>query len=373
MDPVTNYCEAILGENPDAMAAIRLIPELSNCSEELLKKIYAYSKTVDAKPGEILIQEGMFDQWVYFIIRGEMDVIINGKHLDTTSGPVVGERCILGEPRGADLVASTTGLMALGVELSIIDDLNRDINNFQQTASSDEEAETYANNRMAVALELFTIILNDVTSRILNLHDSGMIGAQHLNESNPSRTVKTRELYDFSEREQTDAPDTPTWEFLLYSFNDFSEVVYYEILQKHLSDIGYSDFPLEEWKARFTADAEGKVSVKEAFEWLQQNFNIPNVDLVDIASTIFEVASQYTATANRALNQVFSAFERDGDKKRALEAGNHNQTEANEQIIARIRKDLFDPMEAGRSSANTNTEPSGSGKMSQADIDALFG
>jgi len=376
MEPVTNYCAAILGENRAAMSAIRLIPQLADCSADLLEMIYAYSKTVDAEPGEILIQEGMFDQWVYFIIRGELEVMINGSFLGTTQGPVVGERCILGEPRGADLVAGKTGVMALGVELSIIDELNRDINNFQQTAASDEEAQTYANTRMGVALELYTIILNDVTARIAALYDSGKTGARRLEDSGGRQVVKTRDLFEFSAGSSTGEsgsdPETAR-QFLLYSFSDFAEIVYFELLQKHLSELGFTGFPLEDWKERFAPDSRGSVTLQKAFAWLHADFNVPNTELVQIAGTIFEVASRYTAASNKALNQVFSAFDREEDRKKARETPNRNRTQLDDASVAQIRRDLFDPVEAGRKSADSNANRSGPGKMSQADIDALFG
>ncbi|NQU63146.1 MAG: cyclic nucleotide-binding domain-containing protein [SAR324 cluster bacterium] len=205
MDPVTNYCAAILGDDEKAKSAIRLIPGFANCSDALLGMIYAYSKTVSFQPGEVLIEEGLYDQWVYFIIQGELDVFINGERMGTTGGPIVGERCILGDPRGANLVAGKDGLMALGVEMSIIDELNRDINNFTHTASSDEEAEAFANEHIAIGLELFIIILNEVIGRITKLYDSGVSGASQLGASDEKLTVKTKSLYDFSS-------DTPTGE-----------------------------------------------------------------------------------------------------------------------------------------------------------------
>ena len=70
MDPVTNYCEAILGEDKNAKESIRLIPQLSSCSDSLLDLIFKYSKPVNLKPGEPLIKEGLYDQWVYFIVNG---------------------------------------------------------------------------------------------------------------------------------------------------------------------------------------------------------------------------------------------------------------------------------------------------------------
>jgi len=376
MDPVTNYCAAILGENQKAMSAIRLIPELSNCSADLLEMIYAYSKTVSLQPGEVLIQEGLFDQWVYFVIQGELDVVIKGEQLGSTGGPMVGERCILGDPRGANLVAGKDGIMALGVEMSIIDELNREINNFQQTASSDEEAEAFANERTAISLELLTIILNEVIERITNLYDSGLSGADQLNESDENLTVTTKNLFEFSSDGSADQPTEDsgtTRQFLLYSFNDFSETVYYELLQKHLHEYGFLDFPKDEWNKHFIIAAEGHVQIKETFDWLNREFKISNTVLMDIATSIFEIASLYTTAANKAMNQVFSAFERERDKKKALDSLDQDRKKVKEQIIAQIQSDLFDPIAEKQNTASENSEQAGPSKMSQDDIDALFG
>jgi CRP-like cAMP-binding protein len=376
MDPVTNYCAAILGENQKAMSAIRLIPELSSCSDDLLGMIYAYSKTVSLQPGEVLIQEGLFDQWVYFVIQGELDVVINGEQLGSTAGPMVGERCILGDPRGANLVAGKEGIMALGVEMSIIDEINREINNFQQTASSDEEAQSFANERTAINLELLTIILNEVIERITNLYDSGISGANQLNESNANLTVTTKNLFEFSSDGSADQPtedNGTTRQFLLYSFNDFSETVYYELLQKHLHEYGFVDFPKEEWNTHFIIATDGHVQIKETFDWLNCEFGISNIVLMDIATSIFEIASLYTTAANDAMNQVFSAFERERDKKKALESLDQDRKKVKEQIIAQIQSELFDPIDEIQNSASSDSEQTGPAKMSQDDIDALFG
>ncbi|MBT4090307.1 MAG: cyclic nucleotide-binding domain-containing protein [Deltaproteobacteria bacterium] len=375
MDPVTNYCGAILGENQKAMSTIRLIPGLANCSDDLLEMIYAYSKTVNMQPGEVLIQAGLFDQWVYFIIQGELDVVINGEQLGSTGGPIVGERCILGDPRGANLVAGKDGIMALGIEMSIIDQLNRDINNFQQTASSDEEAEAFANERIVIGLELLTIILNEVIGRITNLYDSSMSGASLLDASDEKLTVTTKNLYDFSsvssDDKKTEDGDTVK-HFMLYSFSDFSETVYYEILHKHLFEFGFLDFPLDEWKSRFIVADEGHVQIKETFDWLNNQFGVSNTTLMDIASSVFEIASQYTAAANEAMNQVFSAFERKRDKDRAMKSLDQDYRKVTEQIIAQIQSDLFEPIEEKRNTANADADQTGPSKMSQLDIDSLF-
>ena len=273
-------------------------------------------------------------------------------------------------------MAGKEGIMALGVEMSIIDELNREINNFQQTASSDEEAEKFANERMAIGLELLTIILNEVIERITNLYDSGKSGANHLDSLDDNLSVTTKSLFDFAGDNATEkqtGDEGTTQKFLLYSFNDFSEAVYYELLQKHLYEYGFLDFPLDDWNKHFIVASDGHVQIKETFDWLNNQFGISNILLMDIATSIFEIASQYTSAANKAMNQIFSAFERERDKKRALESLDQEERQVKEQIIAQIQSGLFDPIDEKRNTANNDTEEAGPSKMSQDDIDALFG
>jgi len=180
MNPITNYCEAILGNNTSAKKTIRLIPELSNCSDELLDLIFTYSKAVNIKEGEVLIKEGLFDQWVYFMVKGQLDIFVNNSKLGSTPGSLVGERCIIGEPRGATLVAGEDGVMALGIEMSLMDEINRQINDFSQTETDVPKILAFSNEKNKIVIELLAIVLNEVILRILDLSQTSLYILKHL-------------------------------------------------------------------------------------------------------------------------------------------------------------------------------------------------
>lgn len=411
MDPVTNYCRAILGEDESAKSVIRLIPELANCSDELLDMIFTYSKPVNLEPGEVLIKEGLFDQWVYFIISGDLEVEIEGKSLGSTSGPIVGERCILGEPRGANLLAGADGLMALGIEMTIIDELNREVNNYQKIAQNDEDFIQFSEKKMAVSLELLLIILSEIIGRIIEIHETGVQTFGALAKKRPKLNVQLQSLYSFTENSfedessskspkikqktlnfhvpnktdedestdnsvsvnQEESLDNSNQNISVYSFIDFADVVYFEILQKHLSSYGYETFSHDHWKEVFKIGEDGNATITKAYEWLKSNFDIQNADLIEITYSIFEIASRYTAAANKSISQILAISSCDVEKKEAIDSVDIDKRVVVNESQDEILQKLFLPVEQKLQSSQSAAENKDSGKMNQSDIDALFG
>jgi hypothetical protein len=330
---------------------------------------------VNLKPGESLIREGMFDQWVYFLVQGDLDIFINDQRFGATAGPVVGERCILGEPRGASLVAGTRGLLALGVEMSIIDAINRDINSFMQQTDDKVEIERYTEARMTIALELLLIILKVVAVRIADIHRSGLSGADTLNRSGEGISVRLKNLFDFDRQSDDDTPASgrPVKQIVTYSFEDFAETVYYELLQKHMTELGFMAFPLEEWQQTFKLGEDGELLITETFEWLKERFGVSADRRVDIALSVFEIASQYTAAANRSFNLILSAFSSEEERQSVAVPLSDRNADERSQIADFIRQELFDPIAEKLKAGERIDTTDSSGKMSQADIDALFG
>ena len=113
------YLEQVLGENPEAVFAIREVPLFYDCTDPLLQLIYRYGRIFALGHGEELTRENEFDQWVFFVLSGRLAVYVDGDRVDTISSSMVGERCILGEPRRATLRAADEGIVALGVDISI--------------------------------------------------------------------------------------------------------------------------------------------------------------------------------------------------------------------------------------------------------------
>ncbi|MDH4225019.1 MAG: hypothetical protein OEW12_05190 [Deltaproteobacteria bacterium] len=125
MNPAANYLDQILGDSTEAKMALREIPIFNGISLPLLDLLYRYSKVVALQEGVTLIKEGEFDQWVYLVITGKLAVFVGDERVDTIFNSLVGERCLLGEPRKATLKADKGGVTALGVDMALLDYLNQ--------------------------------------------------------------------------------------------------------------------------------------------------------------------------------------------------------------------------------------------------------
>ena len=155
MSDKTGYLASILGRDTEALMALREVPAFHDCSAPLLEMLFRYGKVAVLRPGDDLTREGEFDQWVYFIISGQLAVYVGNEHVDTISSSLVGERCILGEHRRATLRATDEGVTALGVDMALLDAL-------RDRASEVREP-------ISVYLELLSIIASEVVNRIAEL------------------------------------------------------------------------------------------------------------------------------------------------------------------------------------------------------------
>lgn len=376
MTSVTNYCEAILGENFEAKKSIRLIPELFTCSDQLLDLIFTYSKPVNLEPGEVLVEEGMFDQWIYFVVKGYMDVTIDGVSLGTTAGPMVGERCILGEPRGATLKAGSDGIMALGIEMSAMDEINREVNNFSNNHDDEDLVEQFSEEKMLLVLELEAIILNEVILRILDLSRTSFQVLGQLSRALIAR--ETGQKYDPGIEKQSDAAmeETHVHNVLESDFEIFSKKVYDSLVGDpiHGEDIGALTF--EQWAGIFSLNRDGsKVLLMDGFKKLNRDHGFLYADLADIIILIFEITSQYTTKLNASLNNILTLFEDEEDRKGALKLIEKPDLSnaVIEARISKLRSKLFGPVEEALESGKCTELENAVAKMSQADIDALFG
>jgi len=193
MSVTTNYLSNILGQDPDALLALREVPAFHECSGQLLELVFRYGRVVVLREGEALTREGEFDQWVYFIINGRLEVIVGDSHVDTISSSLVGERCILGEQRRATLRATEQGVTALGVDMALLDTLR------DHASAVDEPISVY--------LELLSIITSEVVNRIaeleFNLLDFTYKYVAHIRTERLSETL--RDLAHGAYREERNA------------------------------------------------------------------------------------------------------------------------------------------------------------------------
>lgn len=164
METRTNYLINLLGDNLEARMAIRELPLFHTSSEDLLELSFRYGRIFSLRQGETLTREGEFDQWVYFIINGSLDVLVGGEKVDTITSSLVGERCILGEPRKATLQAGEGGINALGVDMALLDAL-------QDPQQSERE-------NFPVYLELLGRIVGEIVQRVAEM-ELNRLGIAH--------------------------------------------------------------------------------------------------------------------------------------------------------------------------------------------------
>ena len=160
MNRETSYLGNLLGDVPEARMAIRELPLFRTCSEDLLDLAFRYGRIFSLREGEDLTREGEFDQWVYFVIDGRLEVYVDEERVDTITSSLVGERCILGEPRRATLKASRGGINALGVDMSLLDTLT-------------DPAQAGGEN-LPIYLELLGRIVGEIVERVAEMEFNRM-------------------------------------------------------------------------------------------------------------------------------------------------------------------------------------------------------
>ena len=109
--------QGYLKETGDIIQKLRSIPTLNLFSEVDLKGILKLSKMVKYDPGEFIIKEGQYDNWMYFLITGKVGIQKRGETINILQrkGDIFGEMGIIdGSPRSASIIAidETTCLAA---------------------------------------------------------------------------------------------------------------------------------------------------------------------------------------------------------------------------------------------------------------------
>ncbi len=115
-----------LKENEELIQKLREIPTLKSFDEKDLKGVLNLSKIRKYEPGELIIEEGQYDNWVYFLVSGKVRIVKDKKELSVLngSGEVFGEMGVIdGSARSAsgDAVDET---VCLATDASDVDRLS---------------------------------------------------------------------------------------------------------------------------------------------------------------------------------------------------------------------------------------------------------
>ena len=115
-----------LKDNISYIEKLGKMPSLAAFSEKALKGLLELSKVRKYEPGELILEEGVYDCWIYFLVSGKIRVVKHDKDLRVLSrtGDVFGEMGIIdGSPRSASVYA-VDETVCLATDASYIDRLS---------------------------------------------------------------------------------------------------------------------------------------------------------------------------------------------------------------------------------------------------------
>ncbi len=191
--PATNYLKNTLAHGQERFVSIMHQCDLfKDAPDELLHKIFQYAKFVKLSDKQRCIEEGMFDQEIYILIDGALNIFVKNdegveEKIDMMHKPftLFGERCILGEPRGA--TAESLGeTLLLGIDLSSLPDVIDALENSEKRNNAPE----YSQN--TIMYSLFGDVLSKRLARLI--HDQYKLKQKEISIRKYSATLKKERL-----------------------------------------------------------------------------------------------------------------------------------------------------------------------------------
>ena len=115
---------AYIGDNEKLINLLKKINRFSKFSDDDFRSFLKLAKLKEYQPGEVIISEGEVDCWVYFLIKGSLEITKNNKVIGALkrTGDLFGEMGVIdGSPRSATIRVSDKSALVLGVDSSIVD------------------------------------------------------------------------------------------------------------------------------------------------------------------------------------------------------------------------------------------------------------
>ena len=110
-------------ENLQVIGLMREIDKFDLLSEQDLRGFIKAGKFLEYETGEVVIREGEYDCFIYFLITGQLEITKAGKHVGhlQRNGDMFGEMGVIdGSPRSATIKAKSKCLV-LGIDGAVID------------------------------------------------------------------------------------------------------------------------------------------------------------------------------------------------------------------------------------------------------------
>jgi CRP/FNR family transcriptional regulator, cyclic AMP receptor protein len=114
--------------NMDILQKIKTMPAMASMNEKELTELLRISKISSYEPGELIVDEGTYDGWIYYLISGRVRIVKNGTELAVLRriGDIFGA---IGAITGGDLAVSVYALddaTCLKIDMSHLDSLPND-------------------------------------------------------------------------------------------------------------------------------------------------------------------------------------------------------------------------------------------------------
>ena len=107
---------------------LRNIPTISPFDEKSLEGLLGLSKIRKYEPEELIMEEGNFDSWIYFLISGKVNVIKDGNIISTLkrTGDIFGEMGVIDGSARSATIQAVEPTACLATDASYIDRLSGD-------------------------------------------------------------------------------------------------------------------------------------------------------------------------------------------------------------------------------------------------------
>ncbi|MGV8058122.1 MAG: Crp/Fnr family transcriptional regulator [Smithellaceae bacterium] len=115
----------LVKENLELMEKLKNVPVLHSFGKTDINKLLSFSNIKKYFAGEAIIEEGSYDNWIYFLVDGNVRIVKEGAEIDTLrrTGDVFGEMCVIdGSPRSAS-VEAIDDVICLATDVSFMDSL----------------------------------------------------------------------------------------------------------------------------------------------------------------------------------------------------------------------------------------------------------
>jgi CRP-like cAMP-binding protein len=115
-----------LKDNEELIEKLKTMPTLKFFKDKDLKGILELSRMMKYEPGDLIIEEGQYDDWIYFLIYGKVGIQKEGETIGVLKrrGDIFGEMGILdGSPRSASIIAIDE-TVCLSIDASYTDRLS---------------------------------------------------------------------------------------------------------------------------------------------------------------------------------------------------------------------------------------------------------